>query len=101
MSQVYSLSKARRREKSPRMAMPESLLITASMFGFPLPDTFDRFFLRRTKQGTEVSIKGGPLTINLSYYSKVYPENFKAARQWIFAVADRHGWHMHETKGRL
>jgi hypothetical protein len=76
--------------------MPESLLITAGMFGFPLPRTFTTYFLRRTKAGTEVSIKGGPLTINLSYYTKTYPQNFKAARQWIAAVADRHGWQMAE-----
>lgn len=96
MAEVYSMSKARRRERSPRLPMPDSLLITAETFGFPLPETFNVYYLRRTRRGTEVSIRGGPLTINLSYYTKTYPNGFKEARKWIAAVADRHGWCMVE-----
>lgn len=101
MAEVYNLSKARRRQQSPRLPMPASLLTFSSTLGFPLPNTFTAYFLKRTKSGTEVHIKGGPLTINLSYYTKTYPQNFKIARQWIAAVADRYGWRMAETRSRL
>ncbi len=99
-AEIYSLSKARRRSPSPRLPLPESLIIVAETFGFDLPPTFTSFSLRRRKGGTEVSVKGGPLTLNLSYYLKTYPANFAEARKWIFAIADRHGWHVHETKDR-
>lgn len=101
MAEIYSLSKARRRQQSPRLPMPASLLTFSSVFGYPLPDTFTAYFLKRTKGGTEVHIKGGPLTLNLSYFTKTYPQNFKAARLWIASVADRHGWRIVEVTSRL
>lgn len=101
MAEVYNLAKARRRGPSPRLPLPDSLLVCAETFGFDLPNTFTSFFLIRRKKGTEVSIQGGRLTLNLSYAMKTYPPHFKAARQWIAAVADRHGWEMVETKSRL
>lgn len=101
MAEIYSIAKARRRERAPRLPMPESLVVVAGTFGLSLPETFTTYFLRRTKGGTEVSINGGALTINLSYYTKTYPKDFKAARQWIAAVAERHGWHMAEGVQRF
>jgi hypothetical protein len=98
MGELHKLSKIRPREALP---LPESLLVVSETFGFPLPKTFDSFYLVRCKNGTEVNINSGPLTINLSYALKTFPADFKAARQWIAAVAERFGWTLTETHARF
>lgn len=77
------------------------LLVVADTFGLELPSTFTTYYLRRVKEGTEVSITGGRLTLNLSHAAKTYPPNFKAARKWIAAMADRFGWQMTEVRGAV
>jgi len=72
-------------------------LVISDVFGFPLPKTFYSFYLVRCRHGTEVNIKSGPLTINLSYALKTWPANFKEARQWTAAVSERFGWQLVET----
>lgn len=101
MAEIYSIAKARRRKPSPRLALPDSLLVAADTFGLDLPPTFTAFHLRRTKRGTEVYIRGGRLTLNLSICLKCWPASFTDARMWIAAVALRHGWQMTETKSRI
>lgn len=100
MAAVYSLAKARRREQAPPLPLPESLLAAADAFGFELPNTFTSFYLIRRREGTEVHIKGGRLSLNLSHALKTYPPGFKAARQWIKAIAERQNWQMVETESR-
>lgn len=94
---VYSLNKARRRDAAPRYELPESWLTVATLFGFDTPTTFDRFYLCRCKRGTEVSIIGGKLTVNLSYFSDNFPATFPEARKWVAAMAERYNWTMVET----
>lgn len=96
MGQVYQIGKAR--GKAPPLALPKSLLAFAESFGVDLPSQFDQFILRRCKQGAFVYIRSGPLTVNLSAATKIYPANFKAARVWIASVAERQHWQMSETK---
>ena len=97
MAEVYDLRRVRRREKSPEFEMPESWLIVANMFGFDVNRTFSQYCLRRCRRGTEVHIREKRFTMNLSYFTKTYPANFKEARRWIAAVADRYGWQMTEA----
>lgn len=101
MAEVYSLSKARRREPSPRFEFPESWLRVSALFGLDTPPTFTLFYLQRSKTGTRVFIKGGRLTINLSAIVGCHPPNFKEARIWMAACADRYGWQITETKQRI
>lgn len=101
MAEVYSLARARRRTQAPALDLPESLRVFAAAFGATVPRSFSSYYLKRTKQGTEVGIKEAPWTINLSAALNTYPPDFKAARQWIAAIAERQGWQMVETKSRI
>lgn len=101
MAEIYDLRKARRRTQSPPFIMPDSWLTVANMFGFEVHKRFSRFALRRTRnRGTEVYIREGRFSMNLSYFAKTYPPNFTQARIWISSVADRYGWELTEEPYR-
>lgn len=101
MATVYDLSKARRRTQAPVFDMPQSLLTVAAVFGFDLSRKFTAYSLIRRRKGTEVHIRTDyDLSINISYFTDTYPPNFKAARQWIAAIADRYAWQLTEVPWR-
>jgi hypothetical protein len=75
-------------------------MIVARTFGFDTPRAFSAYYLHRSRYGTTVYVIGGRLTMNLSHYAQTYPPNFKEARKWIAAIAERQNWTMTETTRR-
>ena len=100
MADIYSLSKARRREPSERFKLPESWLLVADTLGLPVAAKFSAYCLQRTRRGTVVFLREGAFTMNASYFLGVTPSNHAEARKWVSAIAERFGWELTEERLR-
>lgn len=74
--------------------LPDTFLSAASALGLDLPpQTEPRFFsFYRRKHGTDVHLRHGKLTINLSAYDLVPPMRFREAREWARRYAEHHSF---------